>query len=410
AKGRFACRPAPPVQGGHSTGQEYVDGGDGGQCNKTNQKTELDRCLSSVAPYMPKVGLPHTTQQLTNMCRVSCVPQDPCKSPIPKPRTVCPPRATCVPLPEPRVSPSQSHVCPPPRATCVPLPEPRVSPSQSHVCPPPRATCVPLPEPRVSPSQSHVCPPPRATCVPLPEPRVSPSQSHVCPPPRATCVPLPEPRVSPSQSHVCPPPRATCVPLPEPRVSPSQSHVCPPSQSHVCPFPSTRAFKGGMECVDAYTSSCLTPVEQHDLRGDLEGARSFLAFLCDDPVFQKEYLSYGGCLREVSDDWERCHRHYKSLIRLQHKFSNVSQHTRDRNVCCIRASLLSCVYSIAKFRCGRHQALFVKKVTATLSYNDMQESRCKNVTLRTCAGASTSRQQCVMTIVIMFMLLLMRLM
>ncbi|KAK4326989.1 hypothetical protein Pmani_002507, partial [Petrolisthes manimaculis] len=104
----------------------------------------------------------------------------------------------------------------------------------------------------------------------IPEPCVSP---------KVTYVPLKEPHVSPlKEPHVSPPQRATCVPL-EPHMSPSKSHVFP--------FASTRAFKGGMECVDAYTSSCLTPVEQHDLRGDLEGARSFLAFLCDDPVFQK---------------------------------------------------------------------------------------------------------------------------
>ncbi|XP_042868045.1 uncharacterized protein LOC122250620 [Penaeus japonicus] len=48
-----------------------------------------------------------------------------------------------------------------------------------------------------------------------------------------------------------------------------------------------KAFKGGMSCVDRYTSSCLKPEERTELEQHLKGARSFLAFLCDDPVFQR---------------------------------------------------------------------------------------------------------------------------
>ncbi|XP_042220437.1 uncharacterized protein LOC121865189 [Homarus americanus] len=149
-----------------------------------------------------------------------------------------------------------------------------------------------------------------------------------------------------------------------------------------------RAFKGGMRCVDHYTSSCLTTTERTELDQNLRGARSFLAFLCDDPIFRKEYLSHGACLRDVSDDWERCLNHFKSLVRLQHKHANISQAARDHNICCFREGLLSCVYSVSYFRCEKHAALFVKKVTATLSYNDVQEEKCRNVTIRTCAATS----------------------
>ncbi|XP_071531471.1 uncharacterized protein [Panulirus ornatus] len=157
-----------------------------------------------------------------------------------------------------------------------------------------------------------------------------------------------------------------------------------PELSNMC-----RAFKGGMKCVDRYTSSCLTSEEREDLNQNLRGARSFLAFLCDDPVFQREYLSYGPCLRDVSDDWERCLYHFKSLVRLQHKHLNISQTTRDHNICCFREVLLSCVYSASYLRCEKHAALFVKKVTATLSYNDVQEEKCRNVNIKTCGAAAT---------------------
>ncbi|XP_069956581.1 uncharacterized protein [Cherax quadricarinatus] len=151
-----------------------------------------------------------------------------------------------------------------------------------------------------------------------------------------------------------------------------------------------RAFKGGMKCVDRYTSSCLSWGERLELDQNLRGARGFLAFLCDDPVFQKEYLSHGPCLRDVSDDWERCLSQFKGLVRLQHKHANISQTARDHNICCLREGLVSCAYSVSYFRCERHAAVFVKKVTATLSYNDVQEEKCRGVTLKMCTGGSRS--------------------
>ncbi|XP_045122030.1 uncharacterized protein LOC123510740 [Portunus trituberculatus] len=151
-----------------------------------------------------------------------------------------------------------------------------------------------------------------------------------------------------------------------------------------------KAFKGGMECVDKYTAACLTEDKQTDLQQTLQGARSFLAFLCDDPVFQKEYLSHGNCLRDVSDDWSKCQHHYKGLVWLQHRIPNITEATRDHNICCIREELLTCVYRYSVFRCRRHEALFVKKVTATLSYSDLQEEKCKNVSRVTCGSSSLS--------------------
>ncbi|KAK4315138.1 hypothetical protein Pmani_013611 [Petrolisthes manimaculis] len=69
-----------------------------------------------------------------------------------------------------------------------------------------------------------------------------------------------------------------------------------------------RAFKGGMRCVDGYTAQCLSKVERAGLEEHLKGARSTLAFLCDDPVFQKEYLSHASCIRDIQEDWDRCHQ------------------------------------------------------------------------------------------------------
>ncbi|XP_047477701.1 uncharacterized protein LOC125031172 [Penaeus chinensis] len=152
-----------------------------------------------------------------------------------------------------------------------------------------------------------------------------------------------------------------------------------------------RAFKGGMACVDRYTSSCLSTEERTELEQHLKGARSFLAFLCDDPVFQRDYLSHGSCLRDVSDDWEKCHYHFKHLVSLQHRIPNITEATRDHNICCIREGFLSCVYGVSYFRCEKHQAMFLKKVTATLSYNDVQEEKCRNVSLRMCSGAAGTR-------------------
>ncbi|XP_066968932.1 uncharacterized protein [Macrobrachium rosenbergii] len=149
-----------------------------------------------------------------------------------------------------------------------------------------------------------------------------------------------------------------------------------------------KAFKGGMACVDRYTSNCLSPEERSELEMHLKGARSFLAFLCDDPVFQKDYLSHGPCLRDVSSDWEKCHFHFKRLVSLQHQATNITAAVRDHNLCCIREGFLSCVYRVGYFRCQKHEALFLKKVTATLSYNDIQAEKCRNVNRKTCSRAS----------------------
>ncbi|XP_068244091.1 LOW QUALITY PROTEIN: uncharacterized protein [Palaemon carinicauda] len=149
-----------------------------------------------------------------------------------------------------------------------------------------------------------------------------------------------------------------------------------------------KAFKGGMSCVDKYTANCLSKEERTELDIHLKGARSFLAFLCDDPVFQKVYLSHGPCLRDVSSDWEKCHFHFKRLVSLQHQATNITTAVRDHNLCCIREGFLSCVYRVGYFRCQKQEALFLKKVTATLSYNDIQAEKCRHVNRKTCSRAS----------------------
>ncbi|XP_071550109.1 uncharacterized protein [Panulirus ornatus] len=148
-----------------------------------------------------------------------------------------------------------------------------------------------------------------------------------------------------------------------------------------------RAFKGGMRCVDSYTAQCLSEVEREGLEQHLKGARSTLAFLCDDPVFQREYLSHGPCIKDVQEDWDRCHLNFKYLVHQQHIRLNISDARRDHNICCIRAGFLSCVYRRSYLKCSKTQAVFLKKVTATLSYSDVHQEKCSKVKLRDCSAA-----------------------
>ncbi|XP_042875955.1 uncharacterized protein LOC122255746 [Penaeus japonicus] len=145
-----------------------------------------------------------------------------------------------------------------------------------------------------------------------------------------------------------------------------------------------------MRCVDAYTQRCMSALQRKALEEHLKGARSTLAFLCDDPVFQREYLSHRPCMEEVGEDWEKCKHHFKHLVNQEHLNLNISQEERDHNICCIRSGFLSCVYGMSYLKCGKIQAVFLKKVSATLSYSDIQQEKCQNVTLRTCSSALPS--------------------
>ncbi|XP_069165274.1 uncharacterized protein [Procambarus clarkii] len=151
-----------------------------------------------------------------------------------------------------------------------------------------------------------------------------------------------------------------------------------------------KAFKGGMRCVDGYTARCLSQVERAGLEEHLKGARSTLAFLCDDPVFQREYLSHGSCIKDVQEDWDRCHQSFKSLVHQQHRDLNVSDALRDHKICCIRLWFLSCVYDMSYLKCGKTQAVFLKKVTATLSYSDVHQEKCSRVKPKECSSATPS--------------------
>ncbi|XP_042204889.1 uncharacterized protein LOC121854349 [Homarus americanus] len=170
-----------------------------------------------------------------------------------------------------------------------------------------------------------------------------------------------------------------------------------------------KAFKKGMQCVDGYTAQCLSEVERAGLEEHLKGARSTLAFLCDDPVFQKEYLSHGVCIKDMQEDWDRCHLHFKYLINQEHIRLNLSDAKRDHNICCIRAGFLSCVYGLSYLKCGKTQAVFLKKVTATLSYSDVQQEKCSKVKLRHCSSAPPDlRSSCCLLLLLLLLLLTLR--
>ncbi|XP_037773114.1 uncharacterized protein LOC119568682 [Penaeus monodon] len=145
-----------------------------------------------------------------------------------------------------------------------------------------------------------------------------------------------------------------------------------------------------MRCVDGYTAKCMTVEQRASLEEHLKGARATLAFLCDDPVFQKDYLSHGQCIIDVRDDWDKCHNHFKYLVNREHTRVNITQTKRDHNICCIRAGFLSCVYGISYLKCGKSEAIFLKKVTETLSYSDVHQEKCRKVSLRTCSSGKSS--------------------
>ncbi|XP_063877308.1 uncharacterized protein LOC135109687 [Scylla paramamosain] len=167
-----------------------------------------------------------------------------------------------------------------------------------------------------------------------------------------------------------------------------------------------RAFKGGMMCVDRYTAKCMRPVERASLELHLQGARSTLAFLCDDPIFKREYLSHAKCIREVRTDWDRCHLQFKHLVGKEHSKSNLTQTQRDHNICCIRAKLLKCVYGTGFLKCGRLEAIFLQKMTATLSYSDVHQEKCRHVILHTCSLAHHAAPPATALITILSLILL----
>ncbi|CAL4067022.1 unnamed protein product, partial [Meganyctiphanes norvegica] len=152
-----------------------------------------------------------------------------------------------------------------------------------------------------------------------------------------------------------------------------------------------RSFKVGMGCVDGYTNKCMDNEERDALEEHLKGARYVLAFLCDDPMFQREYLANGQCLEDVTDDWDRCHAHFKHRVSREHALTNTSPSARDRNICCIREELLTCVYGVGYLKCTPSSAVFLKKVTATLSYSDVQQEKCQHITHRSCNSSSLTR-------------------
>ncbi|KAK3864434.1 hypothetical protein Pcinc_029867 [Petrolisthes cinctipes] len=142
-----------------------------------------------------------------------------------------------------------------------------------------------------------------------------------------------------------------------------------------------------MACVDGYTRKCMSEVERASLETHLKGARSTLAFLCDDPSVQKEYLSHAACIRKVREDWERCHHHFKYMVGEEHAKGDITQPQLDHNICCIREGFLKCVYWTSNLKCGKMEAVFLQRMTATLSYSDVHQQKCHNVTLTTCSAA-----------------------
>ncbi|CAL4129994.1 unnamed protein product, partial [Meganyctiphanes norvegica] len=169
-----------------------------------------------------------------------------------------------------------------------------------------------------------------------------------------------------------------------------------------------RSFKGGMVCVDGYTKRCMKPAQREALEEHLKGARYVLTFLCDDPVFREEYLRNSQCIADVSDDWDHCHAHFKQLVSIEHARKNVTQEKRNKNICCIREHLLQCVYGVSYLKCTKPSAVFLKKVTATLSYSDVQQEKCRNIDIQTCSSSAVHCECQLLITFLTFLVLLIR--
>ncbi|KAF2367949.1 hypothetical protein FHG87_001304 [Trinorchestia longiramus] len=151
---------------------------------------------------------------------------------------------------------------------------------------------------------------------------------------------------------------------------------------HVC-----GAFKRGMSCVDAFTSRCFSEERRNEFEENLASVRGFLAFLCDDPVFQRDYLSHGSCISKVGVHWQGCNDRFKYLVgkELRRSPSDLVGDTRRwRSICCLRHKFLTCVYHVGLSYCTQEDAIFLRKVSSALSHNSAKQLNCDSTTA--CSG------------------------
>ncbi|XP_018006998.1 uncharacterized protein LOC108664814 [Hyalella azteca] len=122
------------------------------------------------------------------------------------------------------------------------------------------------------------------------------------------------------------------------------------------------------------------------LEENISGARLLQAGLCEDPRFRSDYLSHGVCMKAVGRRWEACYRHYQYLLTLELRVT--SEEANLDAICCLRQRFLDCVDEAAGNTCDLNDALFLKKVSATLSHTEHRRLACQR--RYTCGGTSVS--------------------
>ncbi|XP_054265742.1 uncharacterized protein LOC128988462 [Macrosteles quadrilineatus] len=155
---------------------------------------------------------------------------------------------------------------------------------------------------------------------------------------------------------------------------------------------SCSAFKLGMGCMDAFAQKCLSTADRQTLEAHVIGAKHTFKFLCDDPVFQAEYLQYTSCYKGISKDWDNCANRFVSLVREEVARKNTTMETRLLELCCARHGFLKCVYVASRLKCRKEEALFIKKIADTLSNMRVYSKHCRNIDVSYCSNATTSHE------------------
>ncbi|KAF2366833.1 hypothetical protein FHG87_002416, partial [Trinorchestia longiramus] len=87
-----------------------------------------------------------------------------------------------------------------------------------------------------------------------------------------------------------------------------------------------------------------------------------------------DYLSHSLCMKAVSAHWDDCYLHFQYLLRLELRATADSDFD---TMCCLRQKFLLCVDEAADIACNLDDALFLRKVTATLSYTEHRRLMCQ---------------------------------
>ncbi|XP_039275504.1 uncharacterized protein LOC111044446 [Nilaparvata lugens] len=125
------------------------------------------------------------------------------------------------------------------------------------------------------------------------------------------------------------------------------------------------AFKTGMNCMNSYARECLNPDSRRIMEDHVAGAKHTFSFLCDDPSFQSEYLTYTTCYRGITKDWDSCADRFLALVGEELARKNASRQSRLIELCCAKHGFLKCVYVSARLKCRKEEALFIQKIADT---------------------------------------------